>query len=65
MQSKTTERTMRDLFHSLQSRGEHDAAVGVYLAAKALYLSQTAWRFTPETTIALVHLRSADRRVMA
>jgi hypothetical protein len=65
MQAKTTERTMRDLFDQLQRRGEHDAAAGVYLAAKALYLPGPAWRFRPETTIALVHLRAADRRVMA
>lgn len=65
MQAKSTERALRDLFSQLQARGESDAAAGVYLAAKSLYLVGPAWRFTPETTIALVHLRSADHQVLA
>ena len=49
MQAKTTERALRDLFDRLQGRGESEVAAGVYLAAKALYITDRRWQATPAT----------------
>jgi hypothetical protein len=56
MQAKTTERTMRELFDRLQARGETEAAAGVYLAAKALFLVGPAWRPISPTVAAAYRL---------
>lgn len=54
MQSKATERDLRDLFHRLLRAGQPEAAAGVYMAAGELRLSRNAWRITP------VALRAAE-----
>ena len=43
MRANDTERQMRALFQSLVAHDQIDAAAGVYMAVRALYLPTTAW----------------------
>jgi hypothetical protein len=61
MQAKSTERTMRDLFHALVLANQVDAAAGVYLAAGALGLDRKSWRLGRPVILATVALRPVER----
>jgi hypothetical protein len=60
MQVKSTDRTLRDLFHRLQDDGQIEAAAGVYLAARALWLPGKTWHPTAPTLRAVYALKHRE-----
>jgi hypothetical protein len=56
MQAKAIESTLRSQFNTLQTRGEYDAAAGVYLAAKSLYITDSRWHTALATSRAVYRL---------